>query len=89
MQSWGSFTEGKKDIFKEPLLVEIAQKHHKTTAQIALRYLIQNGIAVIPKSSTVVRMKENLDVFDFVLDALDLKKIASLDTGKSLFNWYS
>ena len=89
MQSWGPFTEGKKDIFNEPLLVEIAQKHHKTSAQIALRYLIQNGIAVIPKSSKVVRMKENLDVFDFVLDDIDLKKIASLNTGKSLFNWYS
>lgn len=89
MQSWGSFTEGRKDIFKEPLLVEIARKHHKTSAQIALRYLIQQGIAVIPKSSTVERMKENLAVFDFVLDDIDLKKVASLDTGKSLFNWYS
>lgn len=89
MQSWASFTEGRKDIFNEPLLVEIAQKHHKSSAQIALRYLIQNGIAVIPKSSTVVRMKENLDVLDFVLDESDLKKLASLDTGKSLFNWYS
>ena len=89
MQSWGSFTEGRKGIFNEPLLVEIARKHHKTSAQIALRYLIQQGIAVISKFSTVERMKENLAVFDFVLDDIDLKMLASLDTGKSLFNWYS
>ena len=89
MQSWGSFTEGTKDIFNEPILVEIALKHHKSSAQIALRYLVQNGIAVIPKSSSVSRMKENLEIFDFSLDESDLKKIETLDTGKSLFNWYS
>ncbi|MBQ8024680.1 MAG: aldo/keto reductase [Succinivibrio sp.] len=89
MQSWGSFTEGRKEIFKEPVLVELGLKHHKSSAQIALRYLVQNGIAVIPKSSTASRMKENLEIFDFNLDESDLKKIETLDTGKSLFNWYS
>lgn len=88
MQSWGSFTEGRKDIFNETILVEIALKYHKSSAQIALRYLVQNGIAVIPKSASVSRMKENLEIFDFSLDESDLKKIEALDTGKSLFNWY-
>lgn len=89
MQSWASFTEGRKDIFNEPLLLEIARKHHKTSAQIALRFLVQHGIAVIPKSSTISRMKENIELFDFELDQSDLNIIGTLDNGKSLFNWYS
>ena len=82
-------SEGTKDIFNEPILVEIAQKYHKSCAQIALRYQQQNVIVVIPKSSIVTRMKQNLESFDFSLDESDLKKIESFDTGKSLFNWYS
>ncbi len=88
MQSWGSFTEGRKNIFAEPLLQEIGKKYGKTSAQIALRYLIQNGIAVIPKSVHRERMEQNLDVFDFEIAAEDMQKIAGLDAGKSLFGWY-
>lgn len=88
MQSWGSFTEGRKNIFTEPLLQEIGKKYGKTSAQIALRYLIQNGIAVIPKSVHRERMEQNLDVFDFEILAEDMQKIATLDARKSLFGWY-
>lgn len=88
MQSWASFTEGRKNIFAEPLLVEIGAKYHKTSGQTALRYLIQNGIAVIPKSAHKERMKENLDILDFKLSQEDMEQIGRLDGGRSLFGWY-
>ena len=88
MQSWASFTEGRKNIFAEPLLVEIGAKYHKTSGQTALRYLIQNGIAVIPKSAHKERMKENLDILDFELSQEDMEQIGRLDGGRSLFGWY-
>jgi len=88
MQSWAPFTEGRKRIFDEPVLKEIASAHGKTSAQIALKYLVQNGIPVIPKSSKVSRMKENLSIFDFELDQNELSQIRALDVGRSLFGWY-
>lgn len=88
MQSWGPFTEGRRNIFSEPLLNKIGQKYHKSAAQVALRFLIQNGIAVIPKSAHKERMKENLDIFDFALSPEDIKEISTLDTHRSLFGWY-
>ena len=88
MQSWASFTEGRKNIFAEPVLKEIGEKHGKTSGQVALRYLLQNGIAVIPKSAHRERMKENLDVFDFELTSADMKEISRLDGKHSLFGWY-
>ena len=88
MQSWASFTEGRKNIFDEPILNQIGTKYGKTAAQVALRYLVQNGIAVIPKSVHQERMKQNLDIFDFKLTLEDMEQIASLNGGKSLFGWY-
>ena len=88
MESWASFTEGRKDIFHEPLLIEIAKKHHKSVAQIALAYLIQNGIIVIPKTVHRKRMIENINVFDIELSQDDIKQIQTLDQGQSLFHWY-
>lgn len=88
MQSWGPFTEGRRDIFHEKILLEIGEEHNKTAGQIALRYLTQNGICVIPKSSKRSRMEENLNIFDFELTEEDMKKIAALDEGESLFGWY-
>ena len=88
MQSWASFTEGRKNIFAEPILLQIAAKYGKTSAQVALRYLIQNGIAVIPKSVHRERMKQNLDIFDFELTAEDIEQINSLNGNRSLFGWY-
>lgn len=88
MQSWASFTEGRKNIFTEPLLQELGNKYGKTSAQIALRYLVQNKIAVIPKSVHQERMKQNLAVFEFEISQEDMKKIEKLDGGKTLFGWY-
>lgn len=88
MQSWVSFTEGRKNIFAEPLLQELGNKYGKTSAQVALRYLVQNKIAVIPKSVHQERMKQNLAVFDFEISQEDMKNIEKLDGGKTLFGWY-
>lgn len=88
MQSWGSFTEGRSDIFNEPLLVEIGKKYNKSSAQIALRYLIENRIAVIPKSTHKERLKQNLDIFNFQLSKAEIESIKALDRRHSLFGWY-
>lgn len=88
MQGWASFTEGKRNIFAEPVLKEIGDSHGKSSGQVALRYLIQNGIGVIPKSVRKERMKENIDIFDFLLTEEECKKIEKLNEGRSLFGWY-
>ncbi|WP_276882794.1 aldo/keto reductase [Campylobacter cuniculorum] len=85
MQSWASFAEGKNDIFKNTLLMQIASKYNKSVAQIILRWLIQRNIIVIPKTTSKERMKENFAVFDFVLSEQDMQSIATLDTQKGLF----
>ena len=83
MQAWSPLAAGKEDLFSNEILCEIAQKHQKTVAQIILRWLVQRGIVPVVKSANPVRMKENLDVFDFVLTEGEMKQIASLDTGHS------
>ena len=88
MQSWASFTEGRRNIFAEPLLKRIVAKHGKTAGQVALRYLTQNGIAVIPKSAHRDRMEQNLHSLDFTLEQEDLEQLSSLNEGRSLFGWY-
>lgn len=85
IMSWGPFAEGKNDYFNNPTLKEIGKAHKKTTAQIALRFLLQSNVMLIPKSTHENRMKENIDIFDFELSADEMKKIETLDTGKSLF----
>ena len=85
IMSWGPFAEGKNDFFNTPLLKEIGAKYGKSVAQVALRFLLQNGVVVIPKSTHEERMQENFDVFDFVLTDEEMKQIEALDTGKSLF----
>lgn len=87
MQAWSPFANGKNDFFKNPTLLEVGKNYGKTSAQVGLRYLVQKGINVIPKTSKIERMKENLNIFDFSLSKSDLAKIAKLDTGKSLFEW--
>lgn len=85
IESWGPFAEGKNDIFKNELLVSLAVKYNKSVAQIILRWLTQRGVVVIPKSVRKERMAENLNVFDFELDATDMEITKTLDTKTSLF----
>jgi len=85
IQSWASFAEGKNDLFKNELLASIGKKYNRSIAQVVLRWLIQRGVAVIPKSVRKERMEENINVFDFELSADDINTIQSLDTKQSLF----
>ena len=85
IESWGPFAEGKNNLFSNPVLTDIGGKYGKTAAQVALRFLLQKGIAVIPKSVHAERMRENIDVFDFRLSEGDMGEIEKLDTGTSLF----
>ncbi len=85
IMSWGPFAEGKNNYFQNEILKEIGAKYNKSTAQVALRFLTQEGVIVIPKSTHKNRMEENFDIFDFELTEDDLNKIRTLDTGKSLF----
>ena len=88
LQSWSPLACGKNGIFQNPVLKEIADSHNKTIAQIALRWLIQRGIPIIPKSIHKERMIENIQIFDFVLFEDEMTMIASLDLDKSMFNWW-
>ncbi|MDE7327139.1 MAG: aldo/keto reductase [Lachnospiraceae bacterium] len=84
-ESWGSFAEGRKDFFTNPVLMEIGKKYGKSVAQTALRFLIQSDVVVIPKSIHIERMVQNMDVFDFVLSDGDMTAIRALDEKESLF----
>lgn len=80
-QGWAPFAEGMKGMFTEPVLKRIARKHGKTAAQVILRWQVQQGVAVIPKTVHTERMKENLSIWDFALDDSDMEKISGLDKG--------
>lgn len=80
-EAWAPFAEGLKGMFTEPVLVEIAQKYGKTPAQVILRWNVQKGVIVIPKSVHRERMQENLDIWNFELQNEDIEKIAALDKG--------
>lgn len=82
-EAWGPFAEGNHGIFTHPVLTEIGNKYGKTAAQVALRWNIQRGVVVIPKSVHKERMEQNFDVWDFTLNDSDMEKIAALDLGKS------
>ena len=85
IMSWGPFAEGLNDFFHNEVLTEIGKAHGKTLAQTALRFLIQRGVIIIPKSTHKERMQENLDIFDFELTAEEMERIAALDLKRSLF----
>jgi len=82
-EAWGPFAEGGNEIFTNPVLTKIAEKYHKTAAQVILKWNIQRGVIVIPKSVKKERMQENFAVWDFRLDTTDMEQIAKLDLGKS------
>lgn len=85
MEAWAPFGEGRGGLFENPVLVQIAEKYQKTTAQIILRWHIQRGVIVIPKSTHKSRMEENLNVFDFALEQTDMDLISELDKKQSSF----
>ena len=85
MEAWAPFGEGRGGLFTNPVLTQIGAKYGKTAAQVILRWHIQRGIAVIPKSTHVERMRENLDVFDFTLTPEDMAAVAALDERQSAF----
>jgi len=85
IESWGPFAEGKNDMFTNETLKAVGGKYNKSTAQAALRYLIQRGVVVIPKSVNKDRMIQNFNVFDFELTKEDMDMIAKLDKEESVF----
>lgn len=89
LESWSPFVSGQSNFFKNPTLVSVAKKYNKSVAQIALRFLIQQGIVAIPKSENELRMRENISIFDFALSSEDMEALSKMDTGKSSFSWDS
>lgn len=85
IESWGPFAEGKNNLFTNETLVRIGKQYNKTAAQVALRYLIQQGIVAIPKTVHKERMTQNMDIFDFSLSDEDRADILQLDKGESQF----
>ncbi len=85
MMAWAPLAEGRNNFFTNPVLENIGKKYGKTVAQVALRWLIQRDVIIIPKSVHVERMQQNLDIFDFELSQEDMAAIAALDTKQSLF----
>lgn len=89
VESWGPLGEGLNGIFTNPVLTEVGAAHGKTAAQVALRFLTQQGIIVIPKSVHRERMVQNLDTLDFDLSDDEMEAVRGLDTGHNLEGWPS
>lgn len=87
LESWSPFIAGKSGFFDNPTLRQIAARYNKSVAQIALRFLVQQGIIAIPKASKLKHMQENINVFDFSLSAADMESIRALDKNKTQFSW--
>ncbi|MCM1141320.1 MAG: aldo/keto reductase [Muribaculum sp.] len=88
LTSWSPLACGQNNIFHNYTLGKIADAHDKSVAQVALRWLVQRGIPVIPKSTHKERMLENFEIFDFTLSDVEMNEITVLDKNKSLFNWW-
>lgn len=82
-EAWGPFAEGNHGIFTHPVLTKIGEKYGKSAAQVALRWNVERGVVVIPKSVHRERMEQNMDIWDFKLSEEDKKEIAALDIGHS------
>lgn len=89
LEAWSPLAEGKHGIFKNKTLMAIGEQYGKTAAQVALRFLVQQGIIIIPKTTHVERMRENIDLFDFTLNDEDIHQIQRLDTGHNVTGWPS
>lgn len=89
LEAWSPLAEGRHGIFKDAKLMAIGERYGKTAAQVALKFLVQNGIVIIPKTTHKERMQENIDIFDFTLTNDDLKLIRLLDKGRNVTGWPS
>ena len=89
LEAWSPLAEGRSSIFKNETLVSIGEKYGKTSAQVALKFLVQNDIIIIPKTTHKERMVENISLFDFTLTDGDLAEIQRLDTGRNVTGWPS
>ena len=89
LEAWSPLAEGKHGIFKNSVLKRVGEKYGKTAAQISLKFLIQSGVIIIPKTTHKERMIENIDLFDFTLADDDLLEIRHLDTGRNVTGWPS
>lgn len=87
-ESWSPLACGRNGIFKNPVLSKIAEHHSRSVSQVALRFLAQQGIIVIPKSTDPAHMKENFAVLDFELEPEEMSALEGLEVGRSLFNWW-
>lgn len=85
IEAWAPFGEGRGELFENPVLTVIGKKYGKTSAQVMLRWNIQRGVVVLPKSTHIERMEQNFNVFDFALNEEDMAAIAALDTQTSSF----
>lgn len=84
-EAWAPFAEGRHDLFTNPVLSEIAEKHQKSVGQVVLRWLMQRGVVALAKSTKPERVRENLNIFDFELADTEMDKIAELDMKESAF----
>lgn len=85
IQAWAPFAQGRNNLFENETLKSIAEKYGKSVGQVTLRFLIQKGVSVIPKTTSKDRMKQNIDVFDFELTLEDMLAVKQLDKAESLF----
>ena len=89
LEAWSPLAEGRHGIVKNKTLLAIGERYGKTAAQIALKFLVQNGVIIIPKTTHIERMQENINLFDFTLSDDDMKAIRLLDTGHNVTGWPS
>ena len=89
LEAWSPLAEGRHGIVKNKTLIAIGEKYNKTAAQIALKFLVQSGVIIIPKTTHIERMRENIDLFDFTINDDDMKTIQKLDTGHNVTGWPS
>lgn len=87
-ESWSPLACGRNGFFRNPVLAEIGEKYGKTPAQVGLRFLYQQDIVIIPKSTHIERMKENMDILDFELTDSEMQSLYQLDLNKSMFGWW-
>ena len=86
-ESYSRLCKGQQHLMGNPVLTEIGEKYGKSSIQVILRYLVQNNVVTIPRSTNPAHIKSNIDIFDFELDSDDLKRLRVLDERKPIDGW--